>query len=119
MLLCEISIDETLPIINKSKLQKKGEYKEQNGRTHCNLKESGRQNNKPDHIYGPKQNLIFWYPTANNISWPFLSLYVTEEELAFTDLQHNQLMHTQIGDLLQNPKLTPYIHLNGQKLLAT
>jgi hypothetical protein len=63
--------------------------------------------------------LIFWYPTANNISWPFLSLYVTEEELAFTDLQHNQLMHTQIGDLLQNPKLTPYIHLNGQKLLAT
>jgi hypothetical protein len=27
-------IDETLPIINKSNHQKKGEYKEQNGRTH-------------------------------------------------------------------------------------
>jgi hypothetical protein len=34
MLLCERSIDEIVPIIKKSKHPKKGEYKEQNGRTH-------------------------------------------------------------------------------------
>jgi hypothetical protein len=29
-----LTLDETLPIINKSKHPKKGEYTEQNGRTH-------------------------------------------------------------------------------------
>jgi hypothetical protein len=30
----KLFVDETLPTINKSKHQKKGEYKERNGRTH-------------------------------------------------------------------------------------
>jgi hypothetical protein len=34
MIFHRLLIDETLPIINKSKHPKKGEYKEQNGRTH-------------------------------------------------------------------------------------
>jgi hypothetical protein len=34
MIFHRLFIDETLPIINKSKHQKKGEYKEQNGSTH-------------------------------------------------------------------------------------
>jgi hypothetical protein len=40
MLFHRLLIDEALPIINKSKHPKKGEYKEQNGRT--NVKENKR-----------------------------------------------------------------------------
>jgi len=69
---------------------------------------------------GLEHNWIFWYPTTNNISYPFLLLSCHKKLLpAFIDLQQNQLMDTQLAKQLQNPKFTPYIHLNGQKQLAT
>ncbi len=60
------------PYVKMVKLIKKGfivwSLRRTKFATSYNQKESGRQNNKPDYMYGPKQNWIFWYPTANNIS---------------------------------------------------
>ncbi len=64
-------------------------------------KESGRQDNKPDYMYGPKQNWNFLvsYSKQHILS---LSLAICHRVLlpAFTDLQQNQLMHTQIGKVV-------------------
>jgi hypothetical protein len=72
---------------------------------YCNQKESGRQDNKPNYMYGPKQN------------WNFLVSYSKQHLLTlsfalchrillptFTDLQQNQLMHTQIGKAITESK---------------
>jgi hypothetical protein len=68
---------------------------------------------------GPKQNWIFWYPTTNNISWLFLSLSWHRRLLpAFSNLQHNHLMHTQIGKIVIESRIYTLHPLEWPKTIS-